>query len=82
MLSQRHDDETRYARIMRKIEGAVTFHTARSTAFMQRVPGTASQPGAVRVPDDKLRSGLGAATVLAKQGTRPFAVTDSELDET
>jgi hypothetical protein len=31
--------------IMQKIEGALTFHTADSTAFAQPVPGTAPTPG-------------------------------------
>jgi hypothetical protein len=68
--------------IMQKIEGAVTFHTARSTAFPQPVPGTALQPTALKLPDDKLRSTLGITTVAVKRGTRPLAITDSELDET
>jgi len=67
--------------IMQKIEGAVTFHTARSTAFLQPVPGTAPQPGPVRVPDDQLRGVLGITNVAVRRGTRPLAVTDSELDD-
>ena len=31
--------------IMQKVEGNVTFHTARSTAFPQPAPGTAARPG-------------------------------------
>ena len=31
--------------IMQKVEGTVTFHTARSTAFPQPAPGTAPSPG-------------------------------------
>lgn len=57
------------------------FHTARSTAFLQPQPGTAPQPGPVRVPDDKLRGVLCITTVQVKRGTRPLAVTDSERDE-
>jgi len=68
--------------IMQKIEGAVTFHTARSTAFPQPVPGTAREPGPVQVPDDKLRGVLGITNIVVKRGTRALAVTDSELDET
>jgi hypothetical protein len=67
--------------IMQKIEGAVTFHTARSTAFPQPAPGAAPQPSALRLPGDKLRSALGITTVAVKRGTRPLAITDSELDE-
>ncbi len=65
--------------IMQKVEGAVTFHTARSTAFPQPAPGTAPSPGPMRVPDDKLRSVLGITEVAVKQGTQPLAITDSEL---
>jgi hypothetical protein len=65
--------------IMQKVEGAVTFHTARSTAFPQPVPGTAPSPGPMKVPDDKLRSVLGISEIMVKQGTQPLAITDSEL---
>ena len=65
--------------IMQKVEGAVTFHTARSTAFLQPAPGTAPSPGPMKVPDDKLRSVLGITTVMVKHGTQPLAITDSDL---
>jgi 3',5'-cyclic-AMP phosphodiesterase len=65
--------------IMQKVEGAVTFHTARSTAFPQPAPGTAPAPGPVRVPDDKLRTVLGITIVEVKRGAQPLAITDSEL---
>jgi hypothetical protein len=65
--------------IMQKVEGAVTFHTARSTAFPQPAPGTAPSPGPMKVPDDKLRSVLGIASVVVKSGTQPLAITDSAL---
>jgi hypothetical protein len=65
--------------IMQKVEGTVTFHTARSTAFPQPAPGTAPSPGPLKVPEDKLRSVLGVATVAVKQGIQPLAITDSDL---
>jgi Calcineurin-like phosphoesterase len=65
--------------IMQKVEGAVTFHTARSTAFLQPAPGTAPSPGPMKVPEDRLHSVLGIATVAVKQGTQPLAITDSDL---
>jgi hypothetical protein len=65
--------------IMQKVEGVVTFHTARSTAFPQPAPGTAAAPGPMRVTEDRLRSVLGIATITVKQGTQPLAITDSEL---
>ncbi len=65
--------------LMQKVEGTVTFHTARSTAFPQPAPGTAKSPGPMKVPDDQLRSVLGITSVAVKQGTQPLAITDSEL---
>ena len=41
--------------LMQKVEGAVTFHTARSTAFPQPAPGTAPSPGPKVVPAGELR---------------------------
>jgi 3',5'-cyclic AMP phosphodiesterase CpdA len=65
--------------IMQKVEGKVTFHTARSTAFPQPAPGAAPTPGPMRVPEDRLRSVLGITTVAVRQGTAPLAITDTEL---
>ena len=65
--------------VMQKIEGNVTFHTARSTAFPQPAPGTAPSPGPMKVPDDKLRSVLGIATVAFKQGEARLAIVDTPL---
>jgi hypothetical protein len=65
--------------IMQKVEGNVTFHTARSTAFLQPAPGAAPSPGPLKVPDDRLRSVLGITTVAVKRGTQPLAITDSDL---
>ena len=44
---------------MQKVEGDVTFHTARSTAFPQPAPGTAPAPGPMLVPAGELRGLLG-----------------------
>jgi 3',5'-cyclic AMP phosphodiesterase CpdA len=68
--------------LMQKVEGAVTFHTARSTAFPQPAPGTAKSPGPMKVAEDQLRSMLGIASVAVKQGTQPMAITDSALANT
>jgi 3',5'-cyclic AMP phosphodiesterase CpdA len=65
--------------LMQKVEGTVTFHTARSTAFPQPAPGTAKSPGPMKVADDQLRHVLGITSVAVKQGTQPLAITDSEL---
>jgi len=65
--------------VMQKVEGNVAFHTARSTAFPQPAPGTAPSPGPMKVPDDKLRSLLGTASVTFKQGQQRLAIIDTPL---
>jgi 3',5'-cyclic AMP phosphodiesterase CpdA len=65
--------------IMQKVEGNVTFHTARSTAFPQPAPGTAPSPGPKLVPAGELRGVLGVTNVTYRQGTKPLAITDSTL---
>jgi hypothetical protein len=66
--------------IMQKVEGNVTFHTARSTACPQPAPGTAPSPGPIKdVPADKLRSMLGIANVTFKQNEQRLAIVDSPL---
>jgi 3',5'-cyclic AMP phosphodiesterase CpdA len=65
--------------IMQKVEGNVTFHTARSTAFPQPAPGQAPSPGPMKVPDDQLRKMLGIASVTFKQNEQRLAIIDSPL---
>ena len=66
--------------VMQKIEGNVTFHTARSTAFPQPAPGTAPSPGPMKdVPPGKLRSLLGVASVSQVHGRSPLAIVDTPL---
>jgi 3',5'-cyclic AMP phosphodiesterase CpdA len=65
--------------VMQKVEGNVTFHTARSTAFPQPAPGSAPSAGPMKVPDDKLRSVLGTASVTFKQGEQRLAIIDTSL---
>jgi 3',5'-cyclic AMP phosphodiesterase CpdA len=65
--------------IVQKVEGNMTFHTARSTAFPQPEPGKADAPGPMSVPAEKLRTMLGISSVAVRQGTRPLAITDSTL---
>ena len=65
--------------IIQKVEGNVTFHTARSTAFPQPAPGTAPSPGPMKVDDAKLRSVLGVAEVTFKPGQQRLAIIDSAL---
>jgi 3',5'-cyclic AMP phosphodiesterase CpdA len=65
--------------VMRKVEGNVTFHTARSTAFPQPAPGTAPSPGPMKVPEEKLRTLLGTASVTFKPGEQRLAIIDTPL---
>jgi len=65
--------------VMQKVEGNVTFHTARSTAFPQPAPGTAPSPGPMKVPDGELRKMLGIADVTFKQNEQRLAIIDSPL---
>ncbi len=67
--------------LMQKVEGKVTFHTARSTAFPQPAPGSAPSPGPKVVPADQLRSLLGITSVTVKKGSGPLAIVDSSLAE-
>jgi len=65
--------------VMQKVEGNVTFHTARSTAFPQPAPGTAPSPGPMKVPDDKLRTLLGITDITFKIGQQRLAIIDKPL---
>ena len=65
--------------LMQKVEGAVTFHTARSTAFPQPVPGTAPAPGPKLVPAGELGKFLGIAQVTYAPTSSALAITDSAL---
>jgi 3',5'-cyclic-AMP phosphodiesterase len=67
--------------VMQKVEGAVTFHTAMSTAFPQPAPGATKSPGPMKVPDEKLRSVLGTASVKSVMKRHSLAIVDSTLAE-
>ena len=65
--------------VMQKVEGNVTFHTARSTAFPQPAPGAAASPGPMKVPEEQLREMLGIADVTLKESGQRLAIVDSPL---
>jgi 3',5'-cyclic AMP phosphodiesterase CpdA len=67
--------------IAQKVEGNMTFHTARSTCFPQPTPGTAPSPGPMTVPAEQLRSMLGLTSVDVRTGDKPLAITDTTLAE-
>jgi 3',5'-cyclic AMP phosphodiesterase CpdA len=66
--------------VMQKVEGKVTFHTARSTAFPQSQPGRGT-PGPMRdLPAEKLRSMLGLTSVSYVENAGSLAIVDSTLE--
>ena len=66
--------------VLQKVEGNVTFHTARSTAYPQPAPGTAPAPGPIKdLAADKLRSTLGVTDVSYMAKVGPLAVVDEAL---
>jgi len=64
---------------LQKIEGQMTFHTARSTAFPQPAPGTAPKPGPIVVPAPQLRSFLGLTEIAYVETSHSLAIVDSTL---
>ena len=65
--------------VLQKVEGNVTFHTARSTAYPQPAPGAAPSPGPLKVPADRLRTVLGVREVNYVEGQTPLALVDTPL---
>jgi 3',5'-cyclic AMP phosphodiesterase CpdA len=66
--------------VLQKVEGNVTFHTGRSTAFPQPEPGKAESPGPMKgVAADKLRSMLGLTSVKFAAARHELAVADATL---
>jgi len=64
---------------VQKIEGNMTFHTARSTAFPQPAPGTAPKPGPMVVPAEQLRGMLGLTSVKYTEVDHHLAIIDPTL---
>jgi Icc protein len=65
--------------IQQKIEGNVTFHSARSTAYPQPGPGQGPGPGPMLVPAAQLRSFIGLSSVSLRQTDSPLAIIDTPL---
>jgi Icc protein len=65
--------------VMQKVEGNVSFHTARSTAFPQPAPGSAPSPGPMKVAAGDLGKYLGVAIVDFVRGGEPLAIIDKPL---
>ncbi len=65
--------------IVQKVEGNITFHTARSTAYPQPAAGVGSGPGPLKVPAEQLAQMLGVTRVSVVQHPRSLALTDTTL---
>ena len=65
--------------VIQKVEGTISCHTARSTAFPQPAPGTAAAPGPMKVPAERLRTFLGITDVRVIRGQQRLAVIDTTL---
>ena len=66
--------------IQQKIEGNITFHTARSTAYPQPAPGVGPAPGPLQdLPAGKLHDYIGIRNVRHVRGSRALAVTERTL---
>jgi hypothetical protein len=65
--------------IVQKVEGNVTFHTARSTSYPQPEPGKAAGPGPLKVASDQLPKMLGVTTVSVVKHPQLLQLSDSTL---
>jgi len=63
----------------KKVEGNITFHTARSTAFPQPAAGAGPSPGPLKVPADQLPGMLGITNVLVVERPRSLALIDRTI---
>ncbi len=66
--------------IVQKVEGNITFHTARSTAYPQPAAGEGAGPGPLKVPAGQLPSMLGISSVALVQHPHALTLTDSTID--
>jgi len=65
--------------IVQKVEGNVTFHTARSTAYPQPAVGQGAGPGPLAVPAEQLRTMLGVTTVSFAGPRGALALADTTI---
>jgi 3',5'-cyclic AMP phosphodiesterase CpdA len=65
--------------IVQKVEGNVTFHTARSTAYPQPMAGVGPGPSPLKVPADQLHAMLGVTSVAVVKHPRSLALSDATL---
>ena len=65
--------------IVQKVEGNITFHTARSTAYPQPNAGVGPGPGPLKVSPDELPRMLGVSNVTLKRHPDALSLTDTTL---
>jgi 3',5'-cyclic AMP phosphodiesterase CpdA len=65
--------------IVRKVEGNVTFHTARSTAYPQPTAGVGPGPAPLKVPADQLLTMLGITSVSVAKYPRSMLLSDTTI---
>ncbi|HTD72343.1 MAG TPA: metallophosphoesterase [Steroidobacteraceae bacterium] len=65
--------------IVQKVEGNVTFHTARSTAYPQPAAGEGAGPGPLKVPAEQLSKMLGITSVSVVKHPAVLALTDTTI---
>ncbi len=65
--------------IVTKVEGHITFHTARSSAYPQPTAGDGPGPGPLKVPADQLPKMLGVSSVTLQRHPNSLLVTDATL---
>jgi len=65
--------------IVQKVEGNITFYTARATAYPQPAPGVGPGPGPLTVPADKLASMLGVTSVSIRRDQPAAILIDAPL---
>ncbi len=66
--------------IVQKVEGNISFHTARSTAFPQPAAGQGPGPGPLKVPAGQLTRMLGITSVSVRAHPQSLVLNDTSLD--
>lgn len=65
--------------IVQKVEGNITFHTARSTAYPQPAAGTGAGPGPLKVAAGELPKMLGVTSVSVVEHSRSLQLDDRTI---
>jgi len=65
--------------IVQKVEGNVTFHTARSTAYPQPIAGEGAGPGPLKVSAEQLPGMLGVTSVTVVKHPRGLRLNDTTI---